>query len=131
MTAPYIAFNTYFRGALAEIWALMWIPLGFWITNKAMVQSRWRIVLALVAALVALTHVPSLLIFTILWLLYSLFFLFNQSWKVIVKTIITAFLGFGLVSFYLLPAILEKWKVLHTVYDRQNSELYKLIKLNN
>jgi uncharacterized membrane protein len=65
ITTPYLALNIYLRGALAELWSLVWIPWGFWLTNKAMMQSKWRLLLAIIAALVALTHVPSLLLFTI------------------------------------------------------------------
>lgn len=108
MTTPYIALNTYLRGALPETWSLIWIPLGLWVTDKSFTQPRWRIGLAIIAAIVALTHVPSLLLFTIFWFFYVLYSLNYRSGKTIFKTIISLLIGFGLVSFYLLPAILEK-----------------------
>ena len=109
MTAPYIAFDSYYRGALAETFSLAWIPLGLWLTNKAILQQKRGIVgLTIFFAILALTHVPNLLIFTIIWLFYTLSFLFKQSWKSVVTTIASSLIGFGLVSFYLLPALLEQ-----------------------
>ena len=124
ITTPYIAFNAYLRGALPETWSLIWIPVGLWVTDKSFTQPRWRIVLAIVAAVVALTHVPSLLLFTIFWLFYVFYSLNYQSWKTIVKTICSLFIGFGLVSFYLLPAILEKSLV--NIKHMQFEDGYKL-----
>ena len=108
MTTPYIAFNIYCRGALPETWSLIWIPFGLWVTEKSFVRPKWRIVLGIVAAIVALTHVPSLLLFTIVWLFYVVYSLKYRSWKAVIKTVFSLFIGFGLVSFYLFPAILEK-----------------------
>lgn len=108
MSTPYLAYNIYLRGALTETWSLFWIPLGLWVTDKAIVHLKWRLVLAIVFALVALTHVPNLLLFTIFWLLYAIFLLLIKPWKSVVATVGAAFTGFGLASFYLLPAILEK-----------------------
>jgi hypothetical protein len=108
MTAPYIGFNLYLRGALAETWSLVWIPLVLWITDKAILQPKWRVFLTLIIAFISLTHVPSLLICTIFLLLYTISFLFVHLWKAVLSVISSIFVGFGIASFYLLPAILEK-----------------------
>lgn len=108
MTTPFVAHNIYFAARMAEIFALLWVPLGLWLTDKALEQYKWRIVLALFFALFALSHVPTLLLCFIFWVPYTLAQLFKKPWQAVVTTIGAAFLGFGLVSFYLLPAILEQ-----------------------
>ena len=108
VTVPYLSINLYVRGALPETWSFALLPLGLLITEKAILQPKWRVRLAIIFAVLALTHVPSLLLFTIFWLPYILSFLLNYSWKAIGATIISGLMGFGIVSFYLLPAIGEK-----------------------
>lgn len=108
MTAPYLTLNVSHRGALAETWAIIWIPIGLWLTDRAIQCSKWRVTLAIFFTILALTHVPSLLICTIFWLIYTFCCLLNQSWKSVAITIGYAMIGFGIASPYLLPAILEK-----------------------
>jgi 6-pyruvoyl-tetrahydropterin synthase related domain len=109
MTSPYLVLNIYTRGALAEAFALIWIPLGLLLTDKAIGQPRWRVILAIFFGILALTHMPSLLVYLIFWLGYTLcFLLFRHSWKAVVTTLCSAIVGLGTISFYLLPALLEK-----------------------
>ena len=108
MTAPYLAFDIYWRGALASIFVQAWIPLIWWMTEQSLKKPKWRIALAISWTIVALTHAPSLLICAIVWLPYTLFFLLNYSWKNVVTTIIFTGIGLGIASLYLLPAILEQ-----------------------
>jgi 6-pyruvoyl-tetrahydropterin synthase related domain len=108
MTAPYLGFIIYWVGSVSSIFAQPLIPLGWWLTEKAISKPKWRIALALLWGTLALTHLPSLLLCAIVWLPYTLFFLLNRSWKAVIPTIFSAGLGFGIVSFYLLPAILEQ-----------------------
>lgn len=109
MTAPFLAHNIYFTARLAETFALLWIPLGLWLTDKALESSKWRVGVALFGAFFALSHVPSLLICFIFWSIYIGFKLLTKTpWKNIFWTVVSAFIGFGTVSLYLLPAILEQ-----------------------
>ena len=108
MTAPYLALDIYWRGALASIFVQAWIPLIWWLTEQSLKKPKWRIPLAISWTILALTHAPSLLLCTIVWLPYTLFFLLNYSWKNVVATIIFTGIGLGIASLYLLPAILEQ-----------------------
>ncbi len=108
MTAPFLGHNIYFAARLAEIFALLWVPLGLWLTDQALEYPRWRIVLAVFFAIFAISHVPSLLLCFIFWLPYTFVQLWRKPWKSVVTTIAAAFLGFGIVSLYLLPAIREQ-----------------------
>ena len=105
---PYIAYNIYNRGALAEAWALVFVPLGLLLTKKAIIQPKWNPILAILFAFLALTHVPSLLLYTIFWFAYIIFSAFKYPIKNILLILFSAAVGFGLASVYLLPAILEK-----------------------
>ena len=108
MTTPYLAFDIYWRNGLASIFVQAWIPLLWWLTERSLSHSKWRIGLGLCWTIIALTHTPSLLLCTVVWLPYTLFFLLNTSWKAVMGTIFSAGMGLGVASFYLLPAILEK-----------------------
>ncbi|NJM86378.1 MAG: hypothetical protein HC847_03335 [Hydrococcus sp. RU_2_2] len=109
MTSPYLVLNIYTRGALAEAFALIWIPLGLLLTDKAIAQPRWRVILAIFFGILALTHMPSLLVYLIFWLGYTLcFLLFRHSWKAVVTTLCSAIVGLGTISFLFTPCIVRK-----------------------
>ncbi len=108
MTSPYILFNVYQRTALAETWALVWLPLIFWLTDRSIVLPKWRLPLAFSFTVIALTHTPSLLMYTIFWFAYIFIFVHSWSVKSLILTFIYAGLGLGLASLYLVPAIWEQ-----------------------
>ncbi len=108
MTSPYLVLNIYQRSALPETFAVALFPLGLFLTDQAFGNPKWRIGLALFFTVLSLTHVPSLLLYTIFWFLYVICFLLKYSWKAIVMTIGSGMAGLGIASFYLLPAVLEK-----------------------
>jgi hypothetical protein len=108
MTAPYLANDIYWRGGVTSLFVQAWIPLGLWLTDRAISQPRWRIKLAIFWAIMALTHTPSLLLCMIFWLPYTLFFVIKTSWKAVAATLVCAGTGLGIASFYLLPALLEQ-----------------------
>ena len=108
MTAPYLAYNLYWVSSLSVAYAIAWIPLGWWLTDLALAKPKWKIAIAIFWCIFALTHLPNLLLCGLVWLFYTLFFLFSHSWKNVVTTIIFAGLGLGLASFFLIPAIVEQ-----------------------
>ena len=108
MTAPYLAFNLYWVSSLSVAFAVAWIPLGWWLTDKSLAQAKWGIGVAIFWMILALTHLPSLLLCLIVWLFYTLFFLLTRPWKNVIATIFSAGIGLGLASFFLVPAILEQ-----------------------
>ena len=108
MSAPYIAYNLYWVASLSVAYAIALIPLGWWLTDIALVRPRWKIAIAIFWAIFALTHLPNLLLCGLVWLFYTLFFLFDHSWKNVVSTILFAGIGLGVASFFLIPAIMEQ-----------------------
>lgn len=57
MSAPYLAYNIMFRGALAEVSGWMWIPLALWAIRRAMMRSSWR--WAIIGAISYAALIPS------------------------------------------------------------------------
>ena len=99
-------------GGFASLYAYVWTPLLLLFTHRSTEDNQhsgiYRLGLALVWTLVALTHLPSLLIFAIAWTFYTLPLLWQRPWKIRLQTWITAPLGWGLAAFFIIPAILEQ-----------------------
>ncbi|MDJ0532506.1 MAG: hypothetical protein QNJ70_08415 [Xenococcaceae cyanobacterium MO_207.B15] len=108
MSAPYIAYNLYWVSSLSVAFAIAWIPLCWWLTDKSLAFPQWQIGITIFWLVLALTHLPTLLLCGIVWSFYILFLLTNYSWKKIVSIIFFAGIGLGTASFFLLPAILEQ-----------------------
>ncbi|MDJ0580782.1 6-pyruvoyl-tetrahydropterin synthase-related protein [Crocosphaera sp.] len=109
ITVPYIGFDIYWRGGLGSMFVQAWIPLLWLLTEQSLSSNKKsRLGLAMCWTIIALTHTPSLLICAVIWFPSVLFFLFNKPCKIVLKTILSAVMGLGIASFYLLPAILEK-----------------------
>ncbi|MEB3342958.1 MAG: 6-pyruvoyl-tetrahydropterin synthase-related protein [Okeania sp.] len=95
-------------GGLSTVWAIPWIPLGLYLTEKTIEKWKYGLFLSFFVFIVALTHTPSLLIYTIAWSIFIGYQLLNKRWQNIVVVIIFASLGLGMASLYLLPALWEK-----------------------
>ncbi|MEL7501893.1 MAG: 6-pyruvoyl-tetrahydropterin synthase-related protein [Cyanobacteria bacterium J06554_6] len=110
ITAPYLIYNSYHRGAVAEVLATSLLPFFFWLTDRAMKCPQKWIALPLCFTLLSLTHLPSLLLVTIAWSVYVLASAWTSrcSFKRLIQLGVSPVLGFGIASFYLLPALTEK-----------------------
>lgn len=95
-------------GGLAGGFSSALLPLGVYLSDRVLQSRRWCIPLTLFWGLIALTHVPSLLLFTLVWFSYLIFLSLRTDWKTVIPAAISSFLGFGLSGFYLTPAILEQ-----------------------
>ena len=105
---PYITYNITNRGALAETWAIALAPLGILAIDKAMASSKNLKWVSVFFFFISITHTPSLLIYTIFLFGYIIVLYRHQQAKRIVMIFLHAFIGFGIASIYLLPAILEQ-----------------------
>lgn len=106
--SPYLITVITPNGALSTAWAIPWIPLGLYFTDKSLVNHKYLIWLTLFTTVVALTHTPSLLIYAIAWFIYLLIQLKDQPWCNVVISFTSVCLGLGIASIYLFPAILEQ-----------------------
>lgn len=108
MAMPYhLAADLYVRGAFAEYWTFVWIPLILFFAHKTIHADRFAAVsLAVSYALLIMTHLPTTLIFSIILICYPLFIADARSKaKALGRTLWSLLLGIGLSAIYLLPAM--------------------------
>lgn len=122
--APYHALDSYVRGALAEFWSFVFLPLQFLFFYKLYQTFNYKYVvfLGLVNAglilthnLVALMSVPFIGIF-----LLVLFFSTSKRAVFFVQSLISVLLGLGLSAYFWIPSLLEKQ---YTLVDILTKEL--------
>jgi hypothetical protein len=111
--APYhLAMDVYLRGASAEAWVFVWLPLVLLSAEALLRGSRWAFAGAAVSyALAVLSHPTVSLCFAPIPVAYV--FLFSERKERILATAImgvSLLLGVGLNAQYLLPAILDQDK---------------------
>lgn len=109
--APYHALDFYVRGAMGEMWALMFFPAILWAFTKLeeKTNSFNLLLTAIFTALLFTSHNLSAFIFTpiaIIW--FAFLFLKKRSFKFLWFTFSSFILSLLLSAFYLLPMIFEK-----------------------
>ncbi len=95
-------------GALAWLYSFIWPPLLLLLTHRAVNSARACIGLSMVWALAAVTHLPSFLIAAVGWTIYTLVLLWAHPWRVKLRILLCAPLGWGLAALFLVPAVLEQ-----------------------
>ncbi len=127
--SPYFLINIYIRGALGEMWAMAWIPWILWadaVAQSGSMQSPSSqssklgsfcfstVFTSLGIALVGLSHLPTILLFTGGWLVtpwiraLGLRASWHSLWKGVQRSYPPLFIGLGLASALLLPALLDQ-----------------------
>lgn len=109
--APYHAVVFYVRGAMGEIWSLMFFPAIFWavIRLKNGVTVGNALLLAVFIALLALSHNLSTMIFLPITLAFAaVLFTQKKDFMFIKFFFVSLILGLFLAAFYWLPAVMEK-----------------------
>ncbi|MDP9340121.1 MAG: 6-pyruvoyl-tetrahydropterin synthase-related protein [Acidobacteriota bacterium] len=108
MLMPYhLAGDFYRRTALAECWALVWIPLVLYFTARLKEPDRVALIgLAVSYALMILSHLISVAIISLLPFAITMF-LFPRGLRArsTTRVVFGMLLGAGLASFYLLSAL--------------------------
>lgn len=114
MSMPYHLAEIYVRGALAELWAFVWMPLVLFFINRIVAgRNLAGVGLAVCYALLIMTHLPTTLIFSIVPVGYAFFTANKESrMKTVVVTLASLLIGIGLSAVYLLPAMLTQQNVL-------------------
>jgi 6-pyruvoyl-tetrahydropterin synthase related domain len=108
MLMPYhLTADFYRRTALAECWALVWIPLALYFTARLKQPDRFALIgLAISYALMILSHLISVAIISLLPFAIAIFFSQRgQKLKSAIRVAVGMLLGAGLASFYLLSAL--------------------------
>ncbi len=109
--APYHAVNLYVRGAMGELWALMFFPAILW--GLVRLQEKLSIANLVIAALfmaaLFTSHNLSTILFLPVILIWILVLYFHKRVKkFILYSGLAIFLAAVVSSFYLLPMVLEK-----------------------
>jgi hypothetical protein len=121
MTGPYWLVDIYQRGAIGEVWAIAILPWIFWASLQTICrpQSIGPVaVLALSYGLLMLSHLPTLLVFTLIWLpLPWVLGGRDPFWPRVGRCYLGFGLGLGWAAFYLLPAF---WDQRHVQVDFVN-----------
>jgi hypothetical protein len=114
---PYhLNIDLYDRGALAELWTFVWMPLVLWSVEALIARHRFGVVLLGVSyALLIMTHLPTTLIFSVVPIVYSLYVSDSTSrLRSCLLTLLGMALGTGLSAIYLLPAMTMQEFIFHT-----------------
>jgi len=112
--APYhLAVDLYVRGATAEVWSFVWLPLILLSVEALARRWRWAFPgLAVAYALLAMTHLPTVVIFSPVIVAAGLFLAERkQAISTGLRTIGAMVLGAGLAAIYLIPAMFDQWKI--------------------
>lgn len=107
---PYHVLDLYRRTALAEFMAFVWPPLTLYFASRLHGGSTRSFAgLSLTYAGMIFTHMPTTVIFTPILLVYSaLHAWWRKSARLFLRSTFAVFLGVGVSSIYLLPALLEQ-----------------------
>lgn len=107
---PYhLAFDLYRRGAFAEFWTFVWMPLILYFVHAVARGSKTTsafLGLAVTYALLVTTHLPVTLMFSVVPVVYAFHFAADRSrYRGTFFTVAAMILGIGLSAVYLLPAL--------------------------
>lgn len=113
--APYHFLNLYVRGDIAEMFALVFVPLVLWALTKNRIITG-----GILYGLLVLSHNGISLMFTPILLAYGL--LFASTTRERIRHLSTFFIGLGISAFFWLPALLE---MRYTLGDVFIGDMYK------
>lgn len=111
MLLPYhLAVDLYERGAFAEFWGFVWLPLILYFVRARSSRGRAAFAgLALSYALLVMTHLPTTLIFSPVPVAYACVVRGEQQVRrKLAHTVGAMALGVGLAAIYFLPAMLTQ-----------------------
>ena len=109
--APYHALDLYVRGAMGEMWGLMFFPAIFWALSKLeeKVDIKNLLLNAFFIGGLIVSHNLSAMIFLPLCLVWIfILYLKNKKLKFLMFSITSFIVGILLSAFYLFPVIVEK-----------------------
>jgi len=117
VTAPYLLYNVYHRGALAEVLALALMPAILWAMTRLGRNSapRFLVLSTLLYAALLLGHNITALVFTPVIVVYAAVLTLQCDWQGVFRIPYSAWsaaaalvLGLGLSAFFWAPAVLER-----------------------
>jgi hypothetical protein len=107
--SPYVTVDIYVRGSVGEVFALSWLPLIMMNVDRVHLKSG-KLFLALGVGLTALTHVPSLVMYSCAWFI-RLCFCSVRTVSGINRIFVNCYcyaLGLGCAALFILPVLFER-----------------------
>ena len=112
LLVPYRALDVYVRGALAESFSFVWLPLIFWSYYKLFYTRKviYIYLSGIFLALLMITHNLIFLPFMLILPIYLIFLVLISKEKLLTINylLLTIALAIGLSAFFWIPALLEK-----------------------
>jgi hypothetical protein len=108
---PYhLTTDLYIRGALAELWAFVWMPLILKFVRDLQTKPLTGFIgLSLSYSMLIMTHLPTTLLFSLVPIAYALFLAINEKSKAqFISTVLGMGIGIGIADIYLLPAMVAR-----------------------
>lgn len=109
--APYHALDFYVRGAMGEMWGLMFFPAIFWALVRLEEKTNIRNLLftsIFIFALLISHNLSALIFFPLAFIWVIVLFFKNKNKKLLLYSSTSLILGIFLSAFYLLPVTFEK-----------------------
>lgn len=109
--APYHALDFYVRGAMGEMWGLMFVPAVFWAIYRLFEKvnvTNLLLVALFIAGLITAHNLSAMLFLPVIFLWVLFLILQRKISKFVAYFFIALFLGIALSSFYLFPMLFEK-----------------------
>ncbi|MBI2329855.1 hypothetical protein HYU94_00490, partial [Candidatus Daviesbacteria bacterium] len=109
--APYHAVDFYVRGAMGEMWALMFFPAIFWTILKLEEKTNIfnLLILGITISALIISHNLSAMIFLPIALIWAVFLFFKRKKRLFLWSFAgSVILAMMLSAFYLLPVTFEK-----------------------
>src|SRR6185503_13634096 len=113
--APYQAIDLFVRGAMGEMWSLMFFPLVFYCLFRLKDNQSLKnmALFGISIALLIMSHnISAMIFFPIILLATLLIYFSNKNTRFVSLSITAILLGFLISAFYFLPALVEK-KLVH------------------
>jgi len=112
LLVPYRALDVYVRGALAESFSFVWLPLIFWSYNKLFYTRKviYVYLSGIFLALLMITHNLIFLPFTLILPIYLIYLTIQSEHRetFVVYSLLSIVYGFFLSAYFWIPALLEK-----------------------
>ncbi|MBI2420749.1 MAG: hypothetical protein HYV38_01565 [Candidatus Levybacteria bacterium] len=123
---PYRIVDLYVRGSIGESLSFVLFPLLFYLAIKLISKSSFLLIggIGICIAILIMTHNIMTVLFMPLFLIFISIQTFFKSKKAIKPFFISTFLGFGLSSFFWIPALFEKSNILLSQIPIADRNLY-------
>jgi hypothetical protein len=109
--SPYLVLDVFVRGAYPEFVAIACAPGVLWTLDRSLTRDRGRdrLALALLLSMMAICHLPTLLIFSPIFAVCALYTAITRQMPLrrALATAAAGVLALGLAAFYVLPALTE------------------------